>query len=155
MHMMTRMFSAKSQLILLLFLLAGTFSCKEDDPMQAVAARADLLVANNWRMERVTDVNGNSIAVNRLGVGALALTFADIQFTDKNVARAIDRSTKQIINGGTWYLVQSNEALDINVTGFTGIFPILNLTRTQLIIRQNTTIDGQKTDVNLEFVPSV
>lgn len=143
--------------LLLFSLLAftGVVSCKKDDVTQTIANRADLLVANDWRLTRITDVNGNVIAVNRLGVGALALNFADIQFTDKNIARAIDRSTKQIINGGTWYLVQENAALDINVTGFTGIFPIIDLSRTKLIIRQNTTVDGQKTDVNLEFAPSV
>ncbi|WP_375444850.1 hypothetical protein [uncultured Fibrella sp.] len=142
--------------LLLLFLsFSGLVSCKKDDPAQAIAARADLLVANDWRLTRITDTNGSVIAVNRLGVGALALNFADIQFTDKNVARAIDRSTKQIINGGTWYLVQENTALDVNVTGFAGIFPIIDLSKTKLIIRQNTTVDGQKTDVNLEFAPSV
>lgn len=147
--------SAKSLFILFFLLFVGVTSCKKDDSTQSIAARADLLVANDWRLTRITDTGGSSIAVNRLGVGALALNFADIQFTDRNIARAIDRSTKQIINGGTWYLVQNNEALDINVTGFTGIFPIIDLSRTKLIIRQNTTVDGQKTDVNLEFAPSV
>jgi hypothetical protein len=147
--------SAKRLFFLFILLFTALTSCKKDDSGQEVAARADLLVANSWRLARITDTSNNAIAVNRLGVGALALNFADIQFTDKNIARAIDRSTKQIINGGTWYLVQNNEALDINVTGFTGIFPIISLTRTKLIIRQNTTVDGQKTDVNLEFAPSI
>nr|ARK12616.1 hypothetical protein A6C57_21010 [Fibrella sp. ES10-3-2-2] len=133
----------------------GLVSCKKDDEVQTTAVRSELLVANNWRLSRITDQKGDVIAVNRLGVSALALNFADIQFTDKNVARAIDRSTKQIINGGTWYLVQNNAALDINVTGFAGIFPILELTRTKLTIQQTTTVDGQKTDVNLEFAPSI
>ena len=140
---------------LLGLLAGGTLSCRDIDPAQAIASRAELLVANNWRIERITDTGGTVIATNRLGVGALALNFADIQFTNKNVARAIDRSSKQIINGGTWYLIQNNEALDVSVTGFAGIFPILELSRTKLIIRQNTTIDGQKKDVNLEFTPSL
>jgi hypothetical protein len=147
--------SAKSLFILFFLLFVGVTSCKKDDSTQTIASRADLLVANDWRLTRITDTSNNVIAVNRLGVSALALNFADIQFTDKNIARAIDRSTKQIINGGSWYLVQNNEALDINVNGFTGIFPIIELSRTKLIIRQNTTVDGKKTDVNLEFAPSV
>ncbi|RYF78533.1 MAG: hypothetical protein EOO39_01200 [Cytophagaceae bacterium] len=145
---------AKSPLLLIFLLLTGLTSCKKNEVDQ-IAARADMLVANDWQLTRITDVNGNVIALNRLGVGALALNFTIIQFTDKNVARAIDRTTKQILNGGTWYLVQNNEALDVNVNGFAGIFPIIALSRTQLIIRQNTTVDGQKTDVNLEFAPSV
>ncbi|HEY0108409.1 MAG TPA: hypothetical protein VGB67_02210 [Fibrella sp.] len=153
--MIASQLSTKRLFFLFIILFSGLASCKKDESTQAVAARADLLVANDWRLSRITDTNGSAIAVNRLGIGALALNFADIQFTDKNVARAIDRSTKQIINGGTWYLIQNNEALDIKVTGFTGIFPIIDLSRTKLIIRQNTTVDGQKTDVNLEFAPSV
>ncbi|ARK12616.2 hypothetical protein A6C57_21010 [Fibrella sp. ES10-3-2-2] len=147
---------ASKRLALVLFMsFVGLVSCKKDDEVQTTAVRSELLVANNWRLSRITDQKGDVIAVNRLGVSALALNFADIQFTDKNVARAIDRSTKQIINGGTWYLVQNNAALDINVTGFAGIFPILELTRTKLTIQQTTTVDGQKTDVNLEFAPSI
>ena len=153
--MIASQLSTKRLFFLFIILFSGLASCKKDESTQAVAARADLLVANDWRLSRITDTNGSAIAVNRLGIGALALNFADIQFTDKNVARAIDRSTKQIINGGTWYLIQNNEALDIKVTGFTGIFPIIDLSRTKLIIRQNTTVDGQKTDVILEFAPSV
>ena len=153
--MIASQLSTKRLFFLFIILFSGLASCKKDESTQAIAARADLLVANDWRLSRITDTNGSAIAVNRLGIGALALNFADIQFTDKNVARAIDRSTKQIINGGTWYLIQNNEALDIKVTGFTGIFPIIDLSRTKLIIRQNTTVDGQKTDVNLEFAPSV
>ncbi len=148
-------FKRPLRFFLFIGLLGSTLACREKDPVQALAARADLLVGNNWRIERITDTGGGTIATNRLGVGALALNFADIQFTDKNVARAIDRSSRQIINGGTWFLVQNNEALDVNVTGFAGIFPIIELSRTKLIIRQNTTVDGQKKDVNLEFVPSL
>ncbi|MEZ0485166.1 hypothetical protein [Fibrella aquatica] len=148
-------FVKKSLFVLSFILLSGLLSCKEDNSVQTVAARPELLVANDWRLTRITDTSGGAIAVNRLGVGALALNFADIQFTDKNVARAIDRSTKQIINAGTWFMIQENAALDIKVTGFTGIFPIIDLSRTKLIIRQNTTVDGQKTDVNLEFAPSI
>ncbi len=147
--------SAKSQFLLFIVLVASLVSCKKEDETQTTATRSELLVANDWRLTRITDTGGSVIALNRLGVGALALNFADIQFTDKNIARAIDRSTKQIINGGTWYLVQNNAALDVNVNGFTGIFPIIELTRTKLIIRQNTTVDGQKADVNLEFAPSL
>lgn len=145
----------KQRIVLFLLLFGCLASCQKDEASQTIAARSELLVANDWRLARVTDPAGNAIAVNRLGVSALALNFADIQFTDRNIARAIDRSTKQIINGGTWYLVQNNAALDINVTGFTGIFPIIGLTRTKLIIQQNTTVDGMKTDVNLEFTPSI
>jgi hypothetical protein len=139
--------------IICLFYLSA---CKKDDTVQPTSAgRTEVLVANKWRMERITTPNGTVIPVNQLGVSALALNYVDIQFTDANIARAIDRSTKQIINAGSWKLTTDSQGLDVDVTGFKGIFPIIDLTRTRLILRQNTTINSAKTDVNLEFVPSV
>ena len=141
---------------LVLFSLFCLSACRKDEPIQPTpAARTEVLVANKWRMERITSPNGTVIPVNQLGVSALALNFIDIQFTDANIARAIDRSTKQIINAGSWKLTTDSQGLDVDVTGFKGIFPIIELTRTRLILRQNTTVNGVKTDVNLEFIPSV
>ncbi|MBO0930420.1 hypothetical protein [Fibrella aquatilis] len=144
----------------LLFLISiGLLSltgCKKEDVIQSAATRSELLVANKWRMERITRADdGTVVPVNQLGVSALALNFIDIQFTDANIARAIDRGSKQIVNAGSWKLTQDFQGLDVDVTGFKGIFPIIELSRTKLILRQNTTVNSTKTDVNLEFVPSV
>ncbi len=132
-------------------------ACKKDDTIQTTpAGRTEVLVANKWRMERITRADdGTVVPVNQLGVSALALSYVDIQFTDANIARAIDRSTKQIINAGSWKLTTDSQGLDVDVTGFKGIFPIIDLTRTRLILRQNTKVNNVNTDVNLEFVPSV
>lgn len=136
-----------------LFCLAA---CKKEDTTQpTTATRTEVLVANKWRMERITTPDGAVIPVNQLGVSALALNYVDIQFTDANIARAIDRSTKQIINAGSWKLTTDNLGLDVDVTGFKGIFPIIDLSRTRLILRQNTKVNNVNTDVNLEFVPSI
>ncbi len=146
--------SLRYLVIICLFCLSA---CKKDDTGQPTSAsRTEVLVANKWRMERITRADdGTVIPVNQLGVSALALNFIDIQFTDANIARAIDRSTRQIINAGSWKLTIDNQGLDVDVTGFKGIFPIIDLTRTRLILRQNTKVNSVNTDVNLEFVPSV
>ncbi|CCH01909.1 hypothetical protein FAES_3903 [Fibrella aestuarina BUZ 2] len=144
-----------ARLILIVALFVGAVSCKNDNGVVTLEGRTELLAANNWRLDRINDTSGGTIALNRLGVQALALNYADIQFTSNNVARAIDRSSKQIINGGTWYLVEDNASLDVNVTGFKGIFPIIALSRTRFAIRQTTKVDGVDTPVNLEFVPAI
>lgn len=143
------------RLVFVLILCAGMVACKKEDTIITTENQTELLVATNWRLNRITDTNGGNIALNRLGVQALALNYADIQFTNNNVARAIDRSSKQIINGGTWYLVENNASLDVNVTGFKGIFPIIALTRTRFAIRQITKVDGVDAPVNLEFSPAI
>lgn len=143
------------QLVLLTTLLLSAASCKKEEGPITAQSRTELLTTINWRLERITDTNGSTVALNRLGVQALVLSGVDFQFTSNNIARALDRSTKQIINGGTWYFANNNEALDINVTGFKDIFPIVTLTRTRLSLRQTTKVDGKDTPVNLEFVPAV
>ena len=142
---------------LVIICLIGLSACKKDDTAQPTSvSRTEVLVANKWRMERITRADdGMVVPVNQLGGSAQALNFIDIQFTNANIARAIDRSTRQIVNAGSWKLTTDSQGLDVDVTGFKGIFPIIDLTRTRLILRQNTTVNSTKTDVNLEFVPSV
>ena len=146
----------RSLLCLVCFGFIYLAGCKKNEAVPVTSAdRSEVLIANKWRMERITTVDGTAIPVNQLGVSALALNYVDIQFTDANIARAIDRSTKQVINAGSWKLTSDSQGLDVDVTGFKGIFPIIDLSRTRLILRQNTTVNGTKTDVNLEFVPAV
>ena len=79
----------------------------------------------------------------------------NMQFRSDNTVRAIDRTSKQIINGGTWKLANDSKSMDIDVTGFKGNFPIVELSRTRLILRQRAPVDGKDTDINLEFAPSI
>ncbi|MCY7359456.1 MAG: hypothetical protein LH609_18775 [Rudanella sp.] len=147
---------------LLLFLVIGlSVQCKRNvapDPSAPVTAatQTELLVANIWKIDRVTDTAGKSIGTSQLGIETAALFFLDMQFTNSNIVRAIDRTTRQIRNAGDWMLVNENKAIDVKVTGFKGVFKLVDLTRNSLILQQDQVqVNGIKQAANLVFVPSI
>lgn len=137
----------------LLTLVVLVSACKKDDP--GVQDRAALLTANSWKLARVTDAQGQNISQNRMGVETQALFSLEFQFRPNNVTRATDRLTRQVINGGTWYLVENNSAIDVEITQFKGRFPVRELTRNQLILGTKIPLNNQQTDANLVFEPSI
>jgi hypothetical protein len=144
--------------LLLALLLSVTLTgCKKDGatPALTLNSQTDLLVANNWLVSRVSTPDGQIISTSRLNLATQVLYQLNMQFRSDNTVRAIDRTSKQIINGGTWKLANDSKSMDIDVTGFKGNFPIVELSRTRLILRQRAPVDGKDTDINLEFAPSI
>lgn len=133
-------------------------NCKENNSPGPVTTQSqtELLVANTWKISQISDVNGKGYSDSQLSVTTLAVKFLDFQFRNDNTVRASDSNTKQILNGGTWNLVDDNTAINVDVTGFKGKFPVIELTRTKLILRQTDRINGvPNTPINLEFIPSL
>jgi len=146
------------QLFFALLLITGISSCGDDDGPVTAASQTDLLVANNWQVNRVTDANGNEISLSRLNATTRYLFDLNMQFRADGTVRALDpNQSNNVINGGTWTLTADNTSIDVDVNGFEGNFPVVRLDRRKLILRQRAPIDGQKTDtdINLEFDPSL
>ncbi len=143
--------------LLITLLLFGTLTgCKnEGGTTPTPASQTELLVANNWLTTRVSTPDGQSISRNRLNLATQVLFDLDMQFRNNNTVRAIDRTSKQIVNGGTWTLATDSKSIDVDVTGFKGNFPIVELSRTKLILRQRAPVDSRNADINLEFDPSL
>ncbi|WP_019986711.1 hypothetical protein [Rudanella lutea] len=143
----------------LLFLLIGLFTqCKrETDPAPVTeTGQTELLTTNPWRVDRVTDTGGKEINKSALGLETAVLFELLFQFNTNKVVRAINLTTRQIINAGDWSLVDNNTALDIQVTGFKGKFKIIQLTRQTLILQQDQVqVNGTKQVANLVFVPNI
>jgi hypothetical protein len=141
---------------LLLTLLTG---CQPNDPGTTPAPTAttktELIAANNWKINRLADANGRLLNNSQLSAQTLALAFFDFQFRDNFTVRAFDRQTRQIVNGGDWKFTDDNTGIDVKVTGFTGVFPLLELTRTSLVLQQLTKVDGKDANIRLEFVPAI
>ena len=132
--------------------------CKNEGgttPAPTTASQSELLVANNWLTSRVSTPDGQSINQNRLNLATQVLFSLNMQFRANGTVRAIDRTSQQIINGGTWKLSSDSKSIDVDVTGFKGNFPIVELSRTKLILRQRAPVDGKDADINLEFDPSL
>ncbi|MBD2703181.1 hypothetical protein IC229_21220 [Spirosoma sp. BT702] len=136
--------------------LAG---CKKDDgttPGGTTNSQTELLVANNWRMKRVSDVANQEINRNRLNLTTQVIYDLDMQFRNNGTVRALDpKQSGTVVNGGSWKLTTDNQSIDVDVQGFKGIFPIIQLTRNKLVLRQRAPVDGKDADINLEFDPSL
>lgn len=145
--------------LLISLLYVGTLTgCKKDNgttPAPTTASQTELLVANNWLISRVSTPDGQTLNPTRLNTVTQVLFGLNMQFRSDNTVRAVDRTSKQIINGGTWKLATDSRSMDVDVTGFKGNFPIVDLSRTKLILRQRTPVDGKDADINLEFDPSL
>lgn len=140
-----------------LLLSVAFLSCKKDDntPAPTAQSQTDLLVANKWLLNRVSTTDDKTIGTSQMNTTTLLLFELDMQFKNDGTVRAINHLTGQIPNGGTWKLASDNQSIDVDVTGFKGNFPIVELTKTKLTLRQRAPVNGVDTDINLEFAPSL
>ncbi|MBC7569275.1 MAG: hypothetical protein H7319_06025 [Spirosoma sp.] len=149
-----------TRLLLLVYLFVATLTaCKKDDPntpAPTTGTQTDLLVAHNWLVTRVTTPNGQDVNRSRLNVVTQSLFSLNMQFRANGTVRALDpNASNTVVNGGTWVLTPDNKSIDVVVTGLSGNFPIVQLDRSQLILRQTAPVDGKNADINLVFAPSL
>ncbi len=147
-----------TRLLLLVYLFVATLTaCKKDDPnTPAPTTQTDLLTAQNWLVTRVTTPDGQDISRNRLNLTTQLLFSLNMQFRANGTVRALDpNASNTVVNGGTWVLTPDNKSIDVVVTGLSGNFPIVQLDRSQLILRQTAPVDGKNADINLVFAPSL
>jgi hypothetical protein len=145
------------KLLCLLALVAAT-SCQrtvtaEEDQTQATTTR--VLVTNPWKIDKITDANGTTIPLSSLPAESRALFGINIQFFEDKSVRAIDPVSRTVVNGGSWQFLDEEKTLDIDVSQLKGKFPILNLSRTRMVLRNRIQFNGLPFDVNLELVPSI
>lgn len=144
----------RSSVVALLLLAFITACNNNDNPAPTAASQTELLVANNWQVNAVTTTDGQPINVNRLNLATAVLYNLRMQFRNDNTVRALDpNQSNVVVNQGTWKLASDNQSMDVVVTGFNGNFPIVQLDRNQLILRQQAPVDGKNTPINLEFKP--
>jgi hypothetical protein len=135
-------------------LLVALTACK-DKNQNTPATTTELITANGWALDRITTADKQTISTNRLNASTALIFGLDIQFRDNNIVRASDKVSKQIINAGTWFLVDSDKFVDVNVTGFKGKFEISEISRTKLVLKNKVPVSGVDTDALMEFVPNL
>ena len=138
--------------------VAILFGCKSST-VEATKTPTEILTANSWKIDRfATKDNNKTLTISDLGAQPFALLVLDFGFKTNNVVRAVDRTSGQIPNSGTWYLKNNDTTMDFDVSFFAGTFDVVQLSKDKMIIRiQKTSALFPKIDntVNWEFVPSL
>jgi hypothetical protein len=138
----------------ILFLL-GSCSKDSDDPAKPTE-KSKILVNYPWRMTSVTDLNGKALSVSQLNEQTKAIAdYMDIQFLANNVTKALERKTSQVLNGGTWYLIDDSGTLDIAVSGFSGKFGVAELSNSKLRLKSTMPVSGVDTETYMVFEPVI
>jgi hypothetical protein len=143
------------RLLPLFGLMLLSLACHRDDTDPTGSLdKAGILKSTQWKLDRVATPDNQTIAPGRLSLETQAIFRVNIEFKDPDITRAIDQDSKQVLNGGTWKLLNNDATLDVNVTGFKGQFKLVELTRTKLVLGNAIPVDGQTRDANLEFSPA-
>ena len=144
-----------SLLLVAVFLMSVFYSCKErvsPGPLDS-SSMEQRLIAKPWRLVDIRDLNDRSIPANQLNFETRAIYLFDIQFFSNNVTKALDRVSRQVVNGDTWYLIDDNKIMDIEVSQFKGKFELKTLTTTRMILLNEVPVNGVNQRAQLVFEP--
>ena len=138
---------------LFLFVALSFFACKKS---VNIVEPTKIISGNFWKLDRFADTDGKTLSQNQLNSQAQALFGLDFEFRNDNVTRAKDRITKQILNAGTWYLLDANQTLDIDILGFKGKFKVIEISKNKMVLQaENNKMISAGQFVNMEFVPAL
>ncbi|MCP1382235.1 hypothetical protein [Runella salmonicolor] len=139
--------------LLFTFFLASCDRSTTDEPTNEATVR--VLTTNPWKVDKITDLNGNVINTASLPEQSKALFGINIQFSDDKTVRAIDPVARTVINGGTWNFLDNEKTLDIDIKDLKGQFPINKLERSRMVLLNKINYNGLTFNVYLELVPAL
>jgi len=149
----------KPTLLLLISIVFWGVSCtkpeENTDPVAKLQTTTQALITNPWKIDRITDVSGNIINTSNLPAESRAMFGVNIQFNEDKTVRAIDPTSKVVVNGGSWGFLDDQKILDIDVSQLKGKFPVIKLERSRMILRNQIVFQGVGFDVNLELIPAL
>lgn len=140
-----------------LFLSLLVISCKDKDKNETPepTAKNKILVNYPWRMSSVTDLSGKEIPKNQLSGETKFILEMDIQFQQNATVKALDQNSSQVINGGTWSLINEEKALDIKISGFSGEFGLEELTNSKMRLKSKMPVGGVEQEAIMVFQPVI
>ena len=152
-HNMKRIFT----LIPLLTVLFFITSCKDkDNNGTALPTEKDKILVNYpWSLTGVTDLSGKTISPSQLNETTRLLPLLNFEFQAGNKVFARGIGDSQVVNGGTWYLVQDSKVIDINVTGFKGEFGLEELSNSRMRLKSTMPVNGVDQETIMVFAPVI
>jgi hypothetical protein len=145
----------KLTFILSLLLTVVLVSCDREKNGPTLEKTVSILTTNPWKVEKITDLNGNVINTALLPDEVKRFFGVNIQFYDDKTVKAIDPIARNVVNGGSWDLLDNEKTLDIDIKDFKGTYPINKLERSRMSLRHSTIFNGLSFDVYLELVPAL
>lgn len=106
-------------------------------------------------MLTVTDLSGKAIPESQLATDTKYILKMDIQFQQNATVKALDQNSSQVLNGGTWYLINEEKALDIKIVGFSGEFGLEELTNSKMRLKSKMPINGVEQEAIMVFQPVI
>lgn len=141
--------------VLLLLCMSFVMSCHKDNPVTPSLTEKDKILMNYpWKMVKVTDLIGKTIPQNQLNTQTQYIPLLKIDFVVGNKVYAKDDAL-QVPNGGTWYLIENNQVLDIDITGFKGKFVVLELSNPRMKLQSTMPVNGIDQETIMVFEPVI
>lgn len=142
--------------VLSALLLLASCKDKDNNVTPEPTEKDKILINYPWRMSTVTDLNGADIPIKQLNTQTQSIKeVMDIQFLKNNVTKAIDQKSSQVINGGTWYLINESKVLDIKISGFSGEFGVEELSNSKLRLKSKMPVNGVEQETIMVFAPVI
>jgi len=140
-----------------LFLSLLVISCDDKDKNEnpEPTAKNKILVNYPWRMSSVTDLSGKEISENQLNVDTKYIKQMDIKFQENARVNALDQKSSQVINGGTWSLINEEKTLDIKIIGFSGEFGLEELANSKMRLKSKMPVNGVEQEAIMVFQPVI
>jgi hypothetical protein len=141
--------------VLFFSLLAISCDDKDKNENPEPTAKNKILVNYPWRMSSVTDLSGKDIPPAQLSGDTKFILEMDIQFQQNATVKALDQNSSQVINGGTWSLINEEKTLDIKIIGFSGEFGLEELTNSKMRLKSKMPVNGVEQEAIMVFQPVI
>jgi len=137
-----------------ILLLLNSCGGKDNNVTVEPSAKDKILVSYPWKMSEVTDLTGQTISKEKLNLQTQYIPSMEIQFNAGNKVYAKD-VTSQVLNGGTWYLIEDSKVLDIDIIGFKGKFGVEELTNSKMRLKSTMPVSGVDQETIMVFAPVI
>lgn len=141
--------------VLGLFLIL-TMSCNKNTNNPKLT-KTQLIAQKNWVLKNVYSLENQLISRSKLSNSGVLLFELEYQFRDNNQVKALEISSKSIVNGGVWEFSNNEKSIIINIPGLKDEFEVTELTSSKLILSPNPFIFplvDKTTKVKMEFIPA-